>query len=121
MRMHVITIMADYGSGPYAWQKPFGDASAWVGGNVADATSGFPAEFGIPPEIESEFAAWVTKFERDATNETFAWAAFHAEGISLAQRLRDALDPSFEVVYRKPCEDPTAGRNERNTVLQRSA
>ena len=116
-----ITIMADFGNGPYAWLKEASDESSLVGVNIADAVSGFGGEPPVSGALERDFAAWVISFERHYDEPTFDWQSFHSRGLALSQRLYDELGGSFRVFYDKPCEDPshpadarTEIRNDRN-------
>ena len=68
--MKMITIMPDFGMGPYAWRKDASDQSTAVGPNIADALSGFEhTEYRVSKALEADFAAWVTWFEREALND----------------------------------------------------
>lgn len=95
-----ISIMADFGMGPYAWHR---------GGNIADATSGFPAWCGVSKGLEADLAEWVVDFERNFEEPTFDWGAFHRRGIELARRLKAETGGRFEVEYHKCIEDPARG------------
>lgn len=117
MSVKTITIMADFGNGPYAWIKDASDESRWVGGNIADAVSGFGKKYGVPAELEKQFAAWVIRFERECNNPTFDWNDFHGEGVALSQHLKQVLGDAYRVVYVKPREDPNHGINRRTEIF----
>ena len=117
MPIKTITIMADFGNGPYAWLKDASDESRWVGGNVADAVSGFGEEYGVPAELEKQFADWVMRFECEYNNPSFDWNAFHREGMTLCQHLKRVLGEAYRVVYVKPHEDPNYRTNRRTEIF----
>jgi hypothetical protein len=102
----VITIMADFGNGPYAWLKEDSDARSGVGVNIADALCGFGGMFPVSAELETDFAEWVVFFERCHDLPAFDWSEFHVRGMALALRLNHELGGTFRVVYDKPFEDP---------------
>jgi hypothetical protein len=106
MEKRLITIMADYGMGPYAWERPEHPESTHVGPNIADAVAGFPDSYGVPKTLTEAFASWVCEFERCALDKTFDWENFHRRGIALAKELRYTLGDEYVVVYLKPREDP---------------
>ena len=61
MKVITITIMPDFGNGPYAWEKDDSDDTTYVGGNIADAVSGFEfSGYKVSAALEAKFAAWVT-------------------------------------------------------------
>lgn len=117
MPVKTITLMADFGNGPYAWLKDASDESEWVGGNIADAVGGFGDEYGVPAELEKQFADWVILFEREYKNPEFDWNTFHREGIVLCRRLKQALGNAYRVVYVKPHEDPNYRTNRRTEIF----
>ena len=82
-----ITIMADFGFGPYAWLKDAADESDYVGINIANLKTGM-TDFKISKQLEADFAKWIDRFERGALdNPDFPWSSFHEEGIRLSRRL----------------------------------
>lgn len=95
-KRETVKIMADFGMGPYAWNC----------GNIADAVCGFPPEYGVSKELETDFAEWVTKFERDCDKPDFEWDAFNRRGIELARKLKKEIGNRFDIEYRIPIEDP---------------
>ena len=115
---HTITVMPDYGMGPYAWQKPTTDESPYVGICIATATDGFEADDGtkIGAELEAEFNEWTAQFEQFAESPNFDWESFHRSGLNLSKKLKAALGPNYRVVYHKPCEDPHREANEYTEI-----
>jgi len=101
-----ICIMADFGMGPYAWRRPADQVPPYVGGNIADAVAGFPEDMGVPKELETEFAEWVTLFERDYDQEGFDWDAWNKRGLELTRKLKDFLGDAYAVEYHYPVECP---------------
>ena len=121
--MKTITILPDFGMGPYGWIKDADDETRYVGGNIADATCGFEfTEYKVSAELERDFAAWVTWFERacsvsDDETAAFDWPEFHRQGLALTIRLKVEIGDQARVMYDKPCEDPTADPTQRVEVL----
>lgn len=111
---HLIAVMPDYGMGPYAWQKSASDTSTLIGMCIATAVGGFETDDGttISLELQAGFADWTAQFEQFAEGPNFDWSAFHQEGLSLSQKLKRELGPSYRVSYHKPCEDPAREINE---------
>ena len=106
--MKIITIMPDFGMGPYAWLSEEDSGRGGVGGCMADAVGGFYGkEFNVSPELAQCFADWVIQFERGAyNNPDFPWKEFHVEGIALARRLKAEIGTQARVLYCRPMEDP---------------
>jgi hypothetical protein len=112
----IITIMADFGFGPYAWLKDAADESAYVGINIANLETGM-TELRISKQLESDFARWIEHFERNALdNPDFPWSSFHEEGISLSRRLKHEVGDAADVLYVKPCEDPQHQTEEKTWI-----
>ena len=105
---YLVTVMPDYGFGPYAWQKPASDSSALVGDCIGTAVDGFETNDGttVSASLQADFADWTAQFEQFAEKPGFDWPAFHREGLNLGKRLKHELGPSYRVSYHKPCEDP---------------
>lgn len=98
-----VTIMADFGFGPYAWLKDASDQTDYVGLNIANHEIGM-TEFDISKQLETDFAEWIDRFERDALdNSDFPWELFHQEGLLLAKRLKQELGNLVNIVYVKGC------------------
>lgn len=108
--MKMLTIMPDFGNGPYAWIKDADDDTCWVGGCTADALSGFEfSDYKVSAALEADFAAWMTWFGREALGDaalSMDWNSFHEQGFALAKRLKAELGDQVRVVYDKPVEDP---------------
>ena len=104
----LITLMADYGFGPYAWQKPASDRSTLVGQCIGTAVHGFETEDGtmMSAGLQAEFADWTAQFEQFAEKPGFDWLSFHSTGLILGAKLKRELGLNYRVSYRKPCEDP---------------
>jgi len=108
-----VTIMADFGFGPYAWLKDATDASDYVGIDIANRKTGM-ADFEISQQLETNFAKWIDRFERHALdNPDFPWSSFHEEGISLSYRLKEEVGDAVNVLYVKPFEDPQHQTDEK--------
>ena len=104
----VITVMPDYGMGPYAWEKPASDHTPYVGLCIATAIDKRETEDGttITDDLHAAFVAWTGDFEQFAERPDFDWKKFHARGSKLSHRLKLELGKRFRVVYHKPGEDP---------------
>ena len=112
-----ITIMADFGFGPYAWLKGASDESDYVGINIANNHTGM-TEFDISDRLQKDFADWIGRFERGALdNPAFTWASFHREGLALSRRLKEEIGEAANVVYVKPFEDPDHEQNEKTWII----
>ena len=116
MSAKTITIMPDFGMGPWAWEKDATDKTAYVGGNIADAVSGMP-DYPISEELNQDFATWVTFFENCYDKPVMDWPAFHRRGIELSRRLKAELGDRVKVVYAKPCEDPGYKTDEQTEIV----
>lgn len=92
-----ICIMADFGMGPYAWERD---------GNIADSITGFPKEYGVSIKLEADFSEWITDFERNSDKAGFNWKTFHERGIELARKLKAEIGERFDIEYCKCIEDP---------------
>jgi hypothetical protein len=111
-----ITIMADFGFGPYAWLKDAADESDYVGMNIANLKTGMTA-FDISKRLETDFAKWIDRFERDALdNPNFPWSSFHEEGVILSRRLKEEVGDAANVEYVKPFEDPNHETDEKTWI-----
>jgi hypothetical protein len=104
----IITVMPDYGMGPYAWEKPVTDETPYVGICIATEFDKLETEDGttVSDELHIQFCEWTGKLERFAEQPQFDWKSFHQQGIKLSQILSRELGARFRVVYHKPCEDP---------------
>ena len=103
--MKTITIMPDFGNGPYAWIRDGESESEGVGLNIADAVGGFGGQYDVPAALDDQFASRVTRFERGCDDPAFDWPAFRQEALALATSLKRAVGDAYRVIYRKPHED----------------
>ncbi len=119
----ILTIMPDFGSGPFLWINRSGDDTQGVGPNCCS----FKSACDIHPMSEAllgDFSAWVLEFERadrmpgDAWDKlALDWTRFHARGMELAVRLKTEVGAAFRVIYEKPVEDPGRRSDERREIL----
>jgi len=110
-----ITIMADFGMGPYAWLKDASDETDYVGLNIANRETGM-TEFDISPQLERDFAEWIQVFERHSHRPDFSWKSFHEKGLLLSKRLKDEIGDLANVEYVKPMEDPNHAKDEKSRI-----
>lgn len=115
MTNKTITIMADFGMGPYAWMKDASDETSYVGINIANAVDGFD-ELNVSPKLERDFDVWITLFECHSHEESFDWQYFNSEGMALSHRLYKEFGGMYRVFYDKPCEDPGSDIDERTEI-----
>lgn len=101
-----ISIMADFGNGPYAWLRKPDENLPYVGGNIADAVSGFPEHFGVTQGLQKQLADWVIDFENNYDKESFNWKKWNQCGINLSKKLKLEVGNHYLVEYHFPCEDP---------------
>lgn len=118
----ILTVMADFGSGPFLWINREGNDCGGIGGNCCDAIY----RCGSHPMSDALFDAfigWITEFEtaswaRASSGELdLNWPDFHERGLSLAKRLKDEVGTAFRVIYVKPVEDPAHREDERREIL----
>ena len=115
-----ITIMADFGFGPYAWLKDASDESEYVGKNIANLKTGM-TDFKISKQLEAGFAKWIGLFEREALdNLDFPWSLFHEEGIRLSCRLKEEVGVAANVLYVKPFEDSQHQTDEKTWIFPKT-
>lgn len=101
----VITIHASFSLTPYAWKRSSSDSSLSVGRGIACPDDGLSKSLGISSKLDRELADWINQV--DWRNKTVPdWDRFHAEGLSLARRLKALLGERYEVEYAPPGEDP---------------
>ena len=113
-----ITVMADFGMGPYAWLKDSSDKTSFVGGNIADAVSGFSGFLPLSARLEHDFSEWVTEFESHYDEHSFDWRNFNSRGVALSKRLKCEVKDAYDVVYVAPSEDPIDGRRLRVEITE---
>jgi len=112
-----LTIMADFGFGPFAWLKDASDNTDYVGINIANRQTGM-TEFDISPELEKNFIAWINEFELNSNRSDFNWDSFNKNGISLAEKLKAEIGDQANVEYVKPMEDPNHEINEKTRIFK---
>ncbi len=110
------TIMADTG-GVYAWLRFADEVQSALGTHCGDVNAGWFGEHRIAPETEARLALWQVRFESGLGDAAaFDWAAFHADGLALALRVKQDLRTRAQVVYQKPVQDPTHRADERREI-----
>lgn len=121
MKKIILTVMPDYGMGPFLWIDRSGDHSNGVGPNCCDSVARCKAH-PLSAELHEAFAAWVTEFEHfpmidvHVIDPSVDWDAFHARGLELARRLKAEVGDEYRVVYEKPYEDPGRVIDERREI-----
>lgn len=81
-KMHtkqIISIMPDFGMGPYACEKSADKPFPRVGGNIADIY-GWPDEYPVSQELHKAFSDWIIEFENNALEYNIDWPSFHTRG-----------------------------------------
>jgi hypothetical protein len=101
-----ISIMADFGMGPYAWLREVDENPPYVGSNIADAVGGFIDEIPVTKNLEENFKKWVIEFENDYDKKDFDWEKWNTDGIRLAYRLKEEIGETYEIEYHFPSEYP---------------
>ncbi len=112
MARKIITVLADFGNGPYAWIKDSRDKTSRVGACIADAVTGFPKSFKVSKALEKDFSDWIVYFENHHEDKKFNWAKFNSRGVELSRRLKAEVGGRYDVRYTKPYEDPDHGIDE---------
>jgi hypothetical protein len=120
----VLTLMPDYGFGPFLWINREPRTLGGVGGNCCSADSAC-GEHPLSRELLADLSRWVRQFERAPTRETdnapfcvdLDWESFHERGLVLAKRLKTEVGEAWRVVYEKPKEDPNCRVSERREIL----
>ena len=117
----ILTVMPDFGSGPFLWIKRDVEERGMVGNCCS-----YNSACGLHPMSDAllvDFSAWVSEFERAPYNVdeggtvTLDWEAFHDRGLALARRLKMEVGDSAQVIYMKPVEDPGNVIDQRREVL----
>ena len=117
----VLTVMADYGGAPFLWTMN-GDGfeeniSCGLGRDEEDPMS---------YKLWLKFAKWARSFEETAfmlsdsgfvETNAWDWPAFHAQGLLLAQELKQEVGATYRVFYVKPSEDPNYRSNQRTEIM----
>lgn len=119
MKKPILTVMPDFGSGPYLWliENSTLDCSL-VGGNIASTGywSSKPSLSHVSQELREDFDDWITQFELYSEFPRFKWSLFHQRGLILAQRLKNQVGDKFIVRYVKPVEDPNHEQDETTII-----
>jgi hypothetical protein len=119
----MLTVMPEFGSGPFLRLNKTGDRHQGVGGNCCC----YRCACGSHPMSEpllAAFSEWILEFERaewaDYAGGHLAldWNRFHRRGLELARRLKAEVGPAFRVVYEKPFEDLAERTDERREVME---
>lgn len=104
----VLTVMPDRDHGPFLWTRHFGN-EAWE--KCCDALS-HCNQHPMSDALWAAFSQWTLTFEQAPELKDgklgrldLDWSAFHADGLSLARRLKMEVDEEFRVVYLSPYED----------------
>lgn len=119
MKKPILTVMPDYGNGPYLWliRNSTPDRPN-VGGNIANIGDwpDEPSLSHVSKELREDFDDWVTEFELYSDFRRFRWDIFHQRGKILAQRLKNQVNETYIVRYVKPCEDPNHEQDETTII-----
>lgn len=110
-----ITIMADFGMGPWAWEKDASDETTRVGLNIA-SSEWIVSRYDVSTSLKKDFSAWVIHFENHYDDAGFDWPEFHRRGIELSRRLKAELGVRVKIVYAKPVEDPNHKTGEQTEI-----
>jgi len=111
------TIMADVG-GVYGWLRYADEAPLSLGRHCGDAITGWFGEHRVSEATEQMLAVWQNRFDAAlaAAPNCFDWAAFHAEGVDLARRVKQEFRTRARVIYQKAVQDPRHRNDERLEV-----
>lgn len=99
----ILSVMADFGSGPYAWLQTAGRRG--IGACIADV-DGFPEEYNVSKSLIQDFTAWIIEFESQCFQGTLDWPQWNAWGLALSRRLMLEIGDRYRIVYHRPVEDP---------------
>lgn len=119
----ILTIMPDFGIGPFLWINRSGDDTQGIGSNCCSFQSACE-NHPMSEALLGDFSAWVREFERadrmpgEAWDKlALDWTRFHARGMELAMRLKTEVGTGCRVIYQKPVEDPGYRRDQRREIL----
>ena len=117
----VLTVMADYGGAPFLWTRDEDNIEENISCGL-----GWDEEDPMSYTLWLKFAKWARSFGETAfmlsdsgfveTGE-WDWPAFHAQGLQLAQELKQEVGANYRVIYEKPYEDPNHHINERTEIM----
>ena len=117
----VLTVMADYGGAPFLWTRDEDNLEENISCGL-----GWDEEDPMSYTLWLKFAKWARSFEETAfmlsdsgyvDTEAWDWPAFHAQGLLLAQELKQEVGATYRVFYEKPCEDPNYRSNQRTEMM----
>jgi hypothetical protein len=63
------------------------------------------ARLGLPTELAARFASWIESYLQRLNGGHFEASAFNAEGLALAQALKQHVGAATEVVFAPEAED----------------
>lgn len=115
----ILSVMPDYGSGPYLWVLWEGTPeSGTIGPCIASYKCWPDDDFlsHVTQELKEDFDDWVLLFEHYAEYRTFDWKTFHKRGLVVARLLKAQLGDAAVVRYVKPMEDPNHGQDEMTVI-----
>ncbi len=118
----VLTVLPEYGFGPFLWINRDPAQGGGVGPNLYDASS-WDESFLMSEGLWRKFADWVLAFEEmkfflpEVDDRDWDWMAFHARGLHLSRWLKEEVGEQYRVVYLKPHEDPNRRLDERREIL----
>ena len=116
----VLTVMADYGGAPFLWTRDEDGSEL----NVSCGW-GWDDEDPMSYTLWLKFAQWARSFEETAfmlsdsgyvDTEAWDWPAFHAQGLLLAQELKQEVGATYRFFYDKPFEDPNHHIDEHTEI-----
>lgn len=115
----ILSIMPDYGSGPYLWILRNDTPDTKLVGPCIASHECWPDDkilSSVTKELQEDFDDWVMQFELYAELIKFQWEPFHRRGLILAHRLKKQLGEKAIVRYIKPCEDPNHTQDETTII-----
>ena len=116
----VLTVMADYGGAPFLWTRDEDNLEENISCGL-----GWDEEDPMSYTLWLKFAKWARSFEETAfmlsdsgyvDTEAWDWPAFHAQGLLLAQELKQEVGATYRVFYDKPFEDPNHHIDEQTEI-----
>lgn len=117
----VLTVMADYGGASFLWTRDEDGSEEEISCGL-----GWDEEDPMSYTLWLKFSKWARSFEETpfmlsdsgfVETETWDWPAFHAQGLLLAQELKQEVGATYRVFYDKPCEDPNYRSNQRTEII----
>lgn len=117
MSRPILSVMPDFGGGPYLWLQSDETAGS-IGMNIASHQY-WAKDTHLPnvtEELREDFDDWVTQFGLYADSRGFQWESFHRRGLVLARRLKKQIGDKAIVRYLKPSEDPNHKQEAINVI-----